>query len=139
MNLLEWKKDLELGVPVLDEQHFKFFKQTNHFLILAKFKKNKEACKDSISFLENYLLSHFTAEFAFMKESGYPKVREHQASHDILKIQAKAMFIKIEEEQYSNEILEEFKNFLDTWIVKHILEEDYEFVKYYIGLEEDKK
>ncbi len=139
MNLWKWKKELELGLPILDEQHFKFFKQVNHFLILVKFKKNKAACKDSISFLEHYLLSHFNAEFAFMKESGYPKAREHQASHDILKIQTKAIFIKVEEEQYSNEVLEEFQNFLNMWIIKHILEEDYDFVKYYTALEDTKK
>ena len=74
-----------------------------------------------------------------MKESGYPKFREHQASHDMLKIQAKTMFLKIEEQNYSDEVLKEFEQFLEEWIVKHILEEDYDFVQYYKSLKENEK
>ena len=76
---------------MLDEQHFEFFIQANKFLIEEKFKHNKKVCVESIDFLEYYLLSHFNAEFVFMKESGDPKFREHQAYHDMLKLQEKAM------------------------------------------------
>ena len=139
MQLNIWKEKLELGIDMLDEQHFEFFKQANKFLIEEKFKHNKKACVESIGFLEYYLLSHFNAEFAFMKESGYPKFRQHQASHNMLKIQAKAMFLKIEEQNYSDKVLKEFEQFLEEWIVKHILEEDYDFVQYYKSLNENEK
>ncbi|HIT88649.1 MAG TPA: hypothetical protein IAB62_13465 [Candidatus Coprocola pullicola] len=57
----------------------------------------------------------------------------------MLKIQAKAMFLKIEEQNYSDEVLKEFEQFLEEWIVKHILEEDYDFVQYYKSLKENEK
>lgn len=139
MHLNIWKEKLELGIDVLDEQHFEFFKQANKFLIEVKFGLNKQACLESMSFLEYYLFSHFHQEFAFMKESGYPKYREHQASHDMLKIKTKAMFLKMEEQNYSDEVLEEFAKFLEEWIEKHILEEDYDFVQYYKSLDESQK
>ena len=127
MELFEWPEELETGIALLDEQHQSFLRQVNRFYIKFRFKQQKESAEEQLDFLQNYLLSHFQAELAFMLEHGYPKARDHQASHQMLAIQVKQQALELKAQDYSPESVEAFCRFVGAWARQHIMQEDMEF------------
>ncbi len=130
MELFEWPEELETGIALLDEQHQSFLRQVNRFYIKFRFKQQKESAEEQLDFLQNYLLSHFQAELAFMLEHGYPKARDHQASHQMLAIQVKQQALELKAQDYSPESVEAFCRFVGAWASQHIMQEDMEFCRF---------
>lgn len=137
MNLFAWNKGLETGVELLDEQHRNFFKKANAFFIQVRLKQNLSACTEELRFLENYLLYHFQAEEAFMIESSYPDFLRHQAIHGMMKMKAKAVFVQVQQDQYSDSSMQMFAEFIQEWIKGHIFHDDLDFCIFYKKYLED--
>ena len=60
--LLEWKKNLSVDIPRLDEQHKDIFEKINLLFDAYKHNKGKTEVVKAIIFLEDYTLKHFMLE-----------------------------------------------------------------------------
>lgn len=127
-----WEKDLETGIALLDQQHKTFMKHANQFVLRLRANRNQEeqAVKDEIAFLQQYILSHFQAEEAFMTDCDYAEFRMHQAEHKQLSFQVKAITTKMMADLSEASIME-FCNFIDAWLCSHIMKFDLEFARCY--------
>lgn len=69
--------------------------------------------------LYKYATDHFKSEETHMKQIQYPDVINHRKLHDQFITDLNTL-----SENFSTESFDEFKNFLYTWLIHHILKED---------------
>lgn len=134
MNIMPWKKELEIGIELIDKQHKDFLMNVNKFIIRVRAKKEVFAITEQLDFLEYYLLSHFQAEETFQFESEYPNYLGHQAEHKHLKFKVKEISILLKTHDFSEASIDEFCKFINHWVVGHMLKGDLDFAKYYNSL-----
>jgi hemerythrin-like metal-binding protein len=80
-----WTRDLEFGVPEIDEQHQELFAQVNRLMEVV-FKGNEMSeIKETVSFLDEFVLSHFEKEEALMDEYDYPFSHFQKLQHNNFK------------------------------------------------------
>lgn len=133
LHLIPWNKELETGIEVLDEQHKKFFKMANRFVIKNLANKKTEAAMEELEFLEDYLMYHFQTEETFQIESHFPDYQDHQAEHKRLIFQVKAMSVALNSIDKTNreKALHDFSDFVNRWVKNHILNLDLDFSRFY--------
>jgi len=74
---LEWQTKLETGVEQIDNQHRELYRLVN--LVLDPGEETK--VEDTLKFLENYVVRHFTDEEALQVASQFPDLPEHKEIH----------------------------------------------------------
>ncbi len=126
---LVWDEGMSVGIDSLDNDHKKLI------AILAQLMsaKNEKLGQDDIDViferLEGYCLSHFAREEALLAKIDYKQLEAHKLSHQafIKKIpQLKEQwFAKVTE---SEAVKDKIILFLQQWLIKHILEEDLDYV-----------
>ena len=131
MYILEWHKELETGITLVDMQHKEFFMNVNKFIIKTRTGKVSSAISEEFDFLTNYLLYHFQTEETFQVNSNYPNYSVHRAAHKNLTFQVKEIIMKVKMNDYSNESIEQFYTMLINWVDQHILKMDLDFAIYY--------
>lgn len=134
MNIIPWKKELEIGIELIDKQHKEFLMNANKFIIRVRAQKEIFAIVEELEFLENYLLYHFQAEETFQVQSQYPDYLNHQAEHKFMKFKVREMSTLLTEQNFSEESICMFCKFINEWITNHILNEDLRFSQYYNSL-----
>ncbi len=76
-----WTPDLATNVDEIDKQHKELFRRINDLLDACNQGKGKAAVKNVITFLEDYVISHFDEEERYMEKYSYPDAAEHKAQH----------------------------------------------------------
>lgn len=72
MKKLLWNETLNIGVEVVDRAHARLFHMVERLMDLVEYKPNcRTACEESIEFLEDYTMTHFSEEEAYMRSVGY--------------------------------------------------------------------
>jgi len=78
---IEWTDDLATGVNEIDNQHRELFQRINNLLDACNHGKGKEEVKKVISFLEDYVITHFSEEEKYMGKYDYPDYMVHKRQH----------------------------------------------------------
>lgn len=129
LHIYPWSKELETGIEILDSQHKNFLMHANSFIIKTKAGKANEGIREEFEFIKDYLMYHFQTEETFLYENKYDKYGEHQAEHLQMKFKAKMIENALEEED-PEKVVKEFVEFVNEWVVNHILKSDLEFSRY---------
>jgi len=78
--VLEWRKEYEVGVAIIDAQHRELLRQMN--ALSAKVRHgDSEGTREVLGFLGTYAVEHFRTEEALMAETRYPLAAEHAQEH----------------------------------------------------------
>lgn len=133
---MEWKKEYELGVELIDNQHKRLISLVNdYYNHLADKKINSfKEIGDILKYLIGYTNYHFHAEENLMEEIGYPELDDHKLKHRELIVKIKEILFKMKNKESYTRI--EFYYFLMDWINEHILVTDKKIAAYYEGLAE---
>jgi len=128
MPFMPWSDEFVLGIDSIDKQHRWLVDMTNRLHDeLAFHCPKQEELKKVLEGLMEYTVNHFIAEEDLFNRYGYPEEHAHRARHDEFSRHALELLLKCESgEQVSGEVLE----FLQTWLVKHILKEDKAYVPF---------
>ncbi|MDR3255455.1 MAG: bacteriohemerythrin [Synergistaceae bacterium] len=121
-----WSKTLETGITKIDEQHKELFKRIDALLDAG----NKDRLKETIEFLDSYIVEHFTCEQKMHIDSKYPKATAHKAYHDNYVTtfrKMKGQFMKEGHTLTTSQAVN--KNVID-WLKEHIMVHDKEFAAY---------
>lgn len=124
---VNWEKIQHIGLPVLDEQHGKLIALCNSLIRAMTLGKGENTLKTVFNELNDYTVYHFTDEERYMKEIGYPHLKEHQYLHAVLIKKVNDFRDRL---LYSKVTPEEALAFLNNWIVTHIAEEDTRIGRY---------
>lgn len=132
MALLEWLSSYDLGHPVIDEQHKKWFQLTNLFLEQAYAGR---ACKPTVQkALEHvvaYARFHFTEEEDFMRSIGYAEssLKAHIALHDLFVEKINELAEQCRRDHPDS--VQEMVGFLSNWLRQHIVATDVKYIRFY--------
>ncbi|MDR0958262.1 MAG: hemerythrin, partial [Clostridiales bacterium] len=73
-----WNKRLETGIEQIDEQHKELFRRIDALNDVS----NKNRIPETLAFLQEYVIKHFTDEQLLHKSVGYTKASTHAGYHD---------------------------------------------------------
>ena len=76
-----WRDDLLTGVREIDDQHRELFGRFGALLNACNEGKGNEEVLRLFTFLDEYVVSHFSAEERIMRSCGYPDYPEHRQQH----------------------------------------------------------
>ncbi len=126
MNKLTWNEQLNIGVDVVDKAHARLFKIVGKLIDLVEYEANCEnACKESIRFLEDYTMTHFSEEEAYMRSIHYKGYEKHKKLHDDFRDTTLVSLKKyLEKSEYSAMSVQRFISVLIGWLTGHIMMED---------------
>jgi hemerythrin len=121
MKLLKWKDAYSMGEDEIDEQHKGLFKLSNEIYYLVEDGINEpKQFRELFMALNDYTVEHFIYEEMVLQQKGYPQLKDHIKSHLLFSDKLKSIALSINEESKIKEIGE----FVTTWLLKHVLEED---------------
>ncbi len=117
---IEWTKDLNTGIDVIDEQHRRIVDYINQ-LDRAIIHNNNHLVGFVLAELFDYCYSHLAFEESLMLQAGYPHLKPHKATHD--------MFVKRLEKfqgkfDAGENIAIQLHEMLSAWFIHHIKQMD---------------
>ncbi|HDP88677.1 MAG TPA: bacteriohemerythrin [Thioalkalivibrio sp.] len=120
---IKWQKDLDLGIPVIDQQHQRIVDLIVD-LHNAGGRGDQALVGGVIDSLIDYTESHFAFEEALMEDAGYVFTRAHKKLHE--------RFIdKAKEYKYRHvageDVAHELSNSLTIWLFEHIRKDDRDY------------
>lgn len=128
MSELVWKDEYNVGCDYVDKAHMNLVSKLRETVALCmeeNYEKNKKACIDSINYLKEYTITHFSQEEAFMKQVGYEGFEIHKKLHDELRDETVPGFEKmLYDNDFSRETVLQFLGVFAGWLTSHILIED---------------
>ena len=124
-------KDMEVGVPKIDEQHRELVSRINAVTSMGTTSATREETQKTLSLLGEYIIKHFSDEEALQRQSGYPKYEWHKGQHQLYIDEFKKLRKEFDTNGASMKFTLDLNNSIITWIVRHIKSVDVEFGKYY--------
>ncbi|HYG68618.1 MAG TPA: bacteriohemerythrin [Anaeromyxobacteraceae bacterium] len=79
--MIAWKPSLSVGIEEIDVQHRELFRRADRF-VESIGKASRQDVGILLSYLRLYVVAHFGAEEAWMREVSYPEYEAHKKEHD---------------------------------------------------------
>ena len=121
-----FKNDYRTGIDMIDEEHKKLFEIADkaYEVLMDDFIPDKyDYIVEILSELKDYAETHFAHEEEYMAGIGYKKLFTHKVEHhDFIEKLNEYDLASIDENQ--KEAIMELLNFLNNWLVDHILKSD---------------
>ena len=128
MVFMPWTQSLELGIPMIDDQHKVLVDLINalHDASTAA-NPDRNAVTDVLEGLLDYTHNHFIVEEVMFQKYSYPETNEHQAEHTSFTGKMMDWLTRFEDgEDVNNEVMD----FLKDWLIHHICEEDRSYLPF---------
>lgn len=126
MGKLLWNEKFNIGVEVVDKAHARLFRKVGKLMDLVEHESDSQsACKENIKFLEDYTMTHFSEEEAYMRSIGYKGYANHKEIHDEFRDSTLVSLKRyLESSDYSPMAVERFLSVMVGWLTGHIMAED---------------
>ncbi|OIR05574.1 bacteriohemerythrin [mine drainage metagenome] len=125
MAYMEWTRDLESGITVIDTQHKRIIEFINELHDACQ-TQNADETSHVMEGLLNYTVTHFEFEEALQERAGYPYLKAHRRIHEIfMKKVAEIRTRSAKGEDVAPELL----TLLKGWLASHIKGEDRDYVE----------
>ena len=118
---LEWDNSLSVGVESIDDQHKELVNRTNQLFEAMKSGKGKGEVMNTLSFLEEYVVTHFNDEEEYMKKIKHEGLAIQREQHEAFKKEIIEIKKKCEETGISLPIVIDTQKKVSSWIRNHIL------------------
>lgn len=129
-----WKESFRTNVDLIDAQHQELFQRVTGFLQAIKaeghWSEKIERIKETLTFMESYVVEHFSDEEDYQKKINYPAYEEHHVLHEEFKADVFKYAQKLAESNYNEEITQEFAGKLLAWLIYHVAREDQKIGEY---------
>ncbi len=125
MAQIQWSKDFEIGIPVLDKQQHQFLDFINQ-MDLASQTKDSAITNHVIEGLLLYTITYFELEEELLEKAEYPFLKAHRRVHEVFMKRVSEIRARANKgEDVSTELLDMLKG----WLKSHIQREDRDFVE----------
>lgn len=123
-----WKESYRVGIETVDEQHRELFQRVSDFLQAIKgnrpWEQKIDRVKETMTFMQSYVVEHFANEEVYQRKINYPAADEHHKHHEDFKADVFKYAHKMEDEDYPEELSQEFAGKLMAWLIYHVARED---------------
>ncbi len=126
----EWIERYVLDIPEIDEQHIELVKRINAFVNAFNEGKGDTEIKAIVTFLEEYVVSHFNDEETLMERYRYLNIDEHHAFHDTYMRKVNQFIRDLDDNGIIAVQAENIHLLLIDWLSIHIDVEDRKFAEY---------
>lgn len=128
MTFMPWSSALMLGIPRVDEQHRVLVDLINTLYDeLSNPIPERAVVGEVLEGLVDYTHNHFIEEEVMFQRYGYPQTPEHTAEHGQFTAKAMDWLVRFED---GEEVDMQAMEFLKSWLLHHILEEDRAYVPF---------
>lgn len=127
--MMQWTKQLETGIPNIDEQHKELFRQIDVLLDMQR----KDRIADTLDFFDGYVRKHFSDEQIMQATSHYPRAAEHKKYHEGFVTTFRELKGKYNKEGPTLTNKMAVNKTLIGWLKDHILVQDKDFAEFYRG------
>ena len=79
---MTWNDSLSVGVDLIDNQHKELFGRIDSFYDTLRRGGDSKEVLDMLVYMQNYVVTHFTAEEGLQRKYSYPKYSDHKKLHD---------------------------------------------------------
>lgn len=123
-----WKEHYRVGSELIDTQHQELFKRVEKFIEVVQgegaWEERIQSVKDTLEFMQHYVVIHFADEEVLQKKIGYPEIERHKAIHREFRGVISAFAEKVKKEGFDEEAVQEFGAKVMTWLIMHVGKED---------------
>ena len=128
MAYFEWNSQVELGHPLLDEQHKRLFSLSEAVAQTLTNSTGHRAVAETLQALIDFAREHFAAEEGLMRGADYPNAEAHAKIHTLLLAELEEYCRKVQQESNANLTVTGLVAFLWHWLIVHIDSADREVV-----------
>ncbi|HHN65637.1 MAG TPA: bacteriohemerythrin [Nitrospirae bacterium] len=118
--MIQWTEDLATGFDEIDSQHKELFRRINEFHMACKLGKGRDVVEDTIGFLSDYVVTHFSTEEAYMEKYNYPGYLSHRAQHETFMKNLKNIREELDREGSTVSLVIGINNMIVQWLQAHI-------------------
>lgn len=127
---ITWREDLAIGVEEIDSQHKTLFGKVDALFEACNSGKGKMEIGNTLEYLGDYVVEHFTAEEKLMKKGNYPGFLTHKGIHDKFVKEFKAIREAFDKEGANASLIIQMNKLLVDWLIQHVKKTDKEYVPY---------
>jgi hemerythrin len=117
---IQWTEDLAVGVSIIDRQHQELFNRINQLFSACSKGKGKEEIRETLKFLNDYVIFHFGEEEKIMTEHNYPDYPNHKAQHEFFTKSLEEIKEQFEAKGPTVDLVIRTNRFLTDWLINHI-------------------
>lgn len=125
MAFIQWSKDLDIGINVIDTQHRRIVDYINELDVV-----NKEGDITDINRvldeLVDYTVTHFAFEEDLQESAGYPFIKAHRRVHEVF---TKRVLDFQNRAKAGENIAPELLSMLKVWLINHIKGDDVDYAE----------
>lgn len=124
MKKIGWDDSLLIGIKEIDNQHKQLIERLDAVIEAIEKNQGEGAIAQTLDFLLDYTVEHFSTEENFMIRHNYPDLEFQKRQHREFKESVNQMIEDFELDGASKEIADHIRDFLFIWLKKHIREVD---------------
>lgn len=129
-----WKEKYKVGVDLIDGQHEELFRRVTDFVETLRSpgeaKEKADRVSSTLSFMQEYVVTHFQAEEAYQKRMGYPDLPQHIKLHREMVRYVTDVAEQYHREGYNEQLMQQFAGRLLAWLINHVVAEDQKIAAY---------
>ncbi|MCL2376831.1 MAG: hemerythrin family protein [Defluviitaleaceae bacterium] len=130
--MLRLLRSMMTGIKEVDEQHQELINRINTVIKLEEEGKSQKETEETLDFLGQYALKHFSTEEDYMNNCSYPMCYMHKGEHSGFVEKFQMLKTRYEKSGYSSELATELNSFIVSWVINHIATSDAAFGRYYL-------
>lgn len=121
---IQWRDSLAIGVAAIDNQHKELLIRFDRLLEACQAGQGVEELKKLLSFLDEYVRTHFNDEEAIQRLNRYPGYEAHRLEHQYFIEQLNKLKSEVQQEGVATHHVVETNNMLLKWLLNHISKVD---------------
>jgi len=122
-----WNPDLEIKIEEIDNEHKSIIEKYEVLYELMKEGKGHDYYQELLSFLNNYVHTHFDHEQELHETYNYNLKDEHKMIHEAFKNSVLNIIKENKDKLITDKDLISINLFIKNWLIHHILIEDKKF------------
>jgi len=127
---IAWDDSLLTGNVIVDMQHQRLFERLSDIADSCEDGGDVAKLYDTLMFLQNSTIRHFTDEEALLLEISYPDYVDHKQKHEAIRQTVEGLVQRFEENGASPELSQDVNRSIVRWLVNHIRQEDIKISEY---------
>ena len=119
-----WSESYSLGNEQLDAQHKQLFEFVSDLVGACIDGSSVEKLHETLDFLVNYAVRHFSDEEALQIKHDFPDYEKHKKLHDDFKVTVLDLVEKFHNSASPDELNADINKIVVRWLIQHIQRED---------------